>query len=127
MQFALLSLWSAWLIVTMGDAATIYGSGDPDRWNYVPNSIFNFFAPILMGNFDFKHPLVFVLLFGVLILGDQLGRLIRWPVLRIMYNLLVLSVLTATIDLISSGVVGINDTLRGGAASLKVRESYDST
>ena len=99
----LLSLWAAWLIATFADAATIFGAGYVHRWNHIPNAIFNFFTPILIGNFDLKRPAIFPLMFGVLLIGDLAGGKIRWPAVRVMYNLLVLAALTAAIDLIVQG------------------------
>jgi hypothetical protein len=102
-KFAFLSLWGVWLVVTAGAAATIRGAGQPAAWNRIPYAIFNFFTPILLGNFDMKRPVIFLLLFGVLLLGDLAGRKMKWSALRMTYNLLVLAGVTAAIDLIVQG------------------------
>jgi hypothetical protein len=94
------SLWFAWLLVTAADFATLNDSGYADLWNYFPNALFNLFTPILFGNLSAKG--VPVLIFGLL-LGDLVGKRIRFKSLRLVYNLLVLFALTTAIDEINWG------------------------
>ena len=99
------SLVFAWLIVTFGDLATSFDAGEPHRWNFVPNALFNLFTPILLGNLS-KHSALGVtasLLFVGLFIGDLLGRYIKLKSFRLVYNLLFLGALTAAIDMITWG------------------------
>ena len=98
-----LSLWACWLLVTLADAVTLYGAGNAGRWNHIPNAVFNFFTPILIGNFDLNRPVIFALLLGGLLVGDLLGRAIPWASARIVFNLAVLAGLTAWVDSIVQG------------------------
>ncbi len=98
------NLWGMWLIVTMGDLLTIVGAGYKTRWNYVPNTIFNLFTPILFGNLGGAAvKITLPLMFGVLWLGNLVGSKINSATLRIVYNLLVLFLLTFAVDYITWG------------------------
>jgi hypothetical protein len=96
------SLWLAWLAVTMGDLVTFL-FGDTHNLPYV---LFNLFTPILIGTIFGKPPTLSItvpLLFLGLLVGDLLGKQIKWKSLRFTYNLVVLFVLTSAIDLINWG------------------------
>jgi hypothetical protein len=102
------SLWFAWLIITAGDLATIYGTSYTNRWDYFPNALFNLFTPILFWNLvgparrsvlAVTLPLLFIGLFA----GDLLGKRIKLKSLRLAYNLFFLFVMTVAVDVITWG------------------------
>lgn len=95
-----LSLWFAWLLVTTGDFATLGNAAYADVWKYFPHAVFNLFTPILFWNFSVKGV---VLLLAGLLVGDLVGRMIRFKSIRVGYNLLCLFSLTAAIDVINWG------------------------
>jgi len=98
------NLWGMWLLITLADALTIYGSGSRNCWTFVPNAIFNLLTPMLLGNLGgafskMTLPLMLVILFA----GNLVGGLIHSTGLRITYNLVVLLLLTASLDYITWG------------------------
>ena len=107
-----LSLWAYWLFVTLADVVTLYGAGNEGRWNHIPNAVFNFFTPILIGNLDLNRPVIFALLLGGLLIGDLLSRAIPWATVRVVFNLILLAGLTGWIDSIVQGSWMSLDRLR---------------
>lgn len=96
----LVSLWTAWVFVTLATAGTLYKSGYKESWSHVPNAIFNFFTPIYVGNWRiYTSP---VMLLG-LTAGEWLGKRIKWMAARIAFNLATLALLTAVIDTMAWG------------------------
>jgi len=101
-----LSLWTAWALFTLGTALTtreglqLYNSTNPKTWHYIPYAIFNFFTPVLWGNWPILTLLPTLL---CLLAGEWLGKRIRWAAVRVAFNLTVLALLTALIDIMVWG------------------------
>ncbi len=100
----LCNLWVLWLSVTIGDLLTLYGGLDQHGWVYIPHTLFDLFTPILLGNLGSPaRKFTLPLLFTVLWLANRVGRQLSSSALRILYNLIVLLFLTASVDYLSWG------------------------
>ncbi len=101
------SLWIFWFVITALYLLTFVGGGVEGNWNYGINNILGFFTPMGLGNlagsFDrsTKWVITLPLLFLVLFIGNFIGRKFLNSVLvRIVYNLIILILLTMAMDLI---------------------------
>jgi hypothetical protein len=81
----------------------MFAGGRGARWSHLPYAIFNLFTPVLLGNLSRRRLAVFALVGFTLLVGGLLGRLIRWPLLRIVYNLIALFALTVACDFLVWG------------------------
>ncbi len=119
----LVSLWTLWVLVTLGTAATLYKSGYEQSWSHVPHAIFNFFTPIYLGNWRvYSFPVMLLGLTG----GEWLGKRIKWMAVRVVFNLAILAMLTAMIDTMDWGhwISGVElmDALSISSPSIAMKE-----
>ena len=100
------SLWTQWIVLTAAYGFTILGAWQRDNWHYPVNALVGLFVPMLMGNVVYpsqsnKWLITYPLLFLGLYIGERVGRWMgKWVILRTVWKLCILAVLTTAMDLI---------------------------